>query len=145
MSLFHLFKCGHCQHSNTQSRFLLSPNEPSGLGTGKSQRLRLHFPSSSPHHHDNGYRNHTVCWEESLGDTTQWHFCGTWGDQGSFSRAGQGWVFSPLSRKDQAGLRGVKRRGLGQRATMWLQTLNSTTRKRRWPALLFMNEPKSLS
>lgn len=43
--------------------------------------------------------------KKSLGDTTQWHFCGTWGEQGSFRRAGQGWVFSPLKRKDQAGQR----------------------------------------
>lgn len=66
--------------------------------------------------------------EESPGDTTQWHFCGTRGEQGSFRRAGQGWVFSFfLKRKDQAGGR---KGGLGQRAVMRLQALNSPAGKR---------------
>lgn len=36
------------------------------------------------------------------GDTTQWHFCGTWGEPGSFRQAGQGWVFTLLKREDLA-------------------------------------------
>lgn len=43
--------------------------------------------------------------KKRLGDTTQWYFCGTWGEQGSFRQASQGWVFNPLKRKDQRGQR----------------------------------------
>lgn len=84
-----------------------------------SQRLELSFSSlfaASPWQRIQ--KSHCVLGEEGRGrkkgpvDTTQWHFCGTWGEPGSFRWAGQGWVFTLLKREDLARL---KRRRLGQR------------------------------
>lgn len=79
--------------------------------------------------------------KKGLVDTTQWHFCGTWGELGSFRWAGQGWVFTLLKREDLA--RQKRRRTWPK---MWCGSSPSTQQmnRSRWLNHLFLQYPTSV-